>query len=790
MKEDPTVKSIIQAHVTKYRRAGFNVTRLKGKAPFAHNWQHLDLEPEDFHDGEGIGLHHGPSGTCAIDIDNLSSARALLRNQVGVRIESLMEADDAVQIISGRDNRAKLLYRVPAGFVPRRVPVTGMDGMILELRGGMGCQDVLPPSRHPDTGGAYKWKGNWRQLPVLPKALHTFWQEEMDKRRARQKEKHPDGEKPWHYKNAMQKAEAIAALHSIPATGEVDFGDGPVKWNDAQWVKLGFAFVDATGGGERMFDEFAAWCSEDAEEFDEDKLWARWSSWHNAGGVNAATLFRWANLNSPTWKEEFLEQWYTDHPDERPFKEPVDDEENDEESVSVDEDEEDYLDSDEFKEFAEELEYVGWIAYPGFMTKIAQALVAASPVPRPQLSVFGAIMIMSASLNGHYRWPDGTRMNLYGTALVPTGGGKDILRRGLNLMAKTAGFKVAGRPASRTALHDMLQPYKSVFLEIDEAAHGSIGQESKLDRHKQGLDGAILQAFSASASSLNTSKHAGVDDDRTVDHPYLGVLGLSTAAMYAKTIGEEEVVSGMMNRHLFIVEDEHVDLTDAQAELVFPEDVIRRAKRINSAIGKTEPDDDGVVTRIGDIVLGVDAGAKSRLKLVLSSLNTERRQMFKNDDTSYALVARKFELVKRLAGIFAVWDNPVHPVVKFKHVDWADHYVSISNVALLKFMRKDVVGASEAGLAERVLTTIKHALNGDLVLKGTSKVKAAQQAAIDQGSVSRTTLTNATQSWIGKDGVRTLNNLLELLINQGKIEKVIKKAEGRGRPSESYRLAK
>lgn len=133
-----------------------------------------------------IGLAHAYSTplTMALDIDDMARAVPWLAER-GVNLDALLEADDGVQISSGRPGRAKLVYRLPAGVAPiptKQItdPVTG--DMVLEFRcaSANGCtvQDVLPPSIHPETGKPYEWagKGTWQNMPQIPERLLGVWQ--------------------------------------------------------------------------------------------------------------------------------------------------------------------------------------------------------------------------------------------------------------------------------------------------------------------------------------------------------------------------------------------------------------------------------------------------------------------------------------------------------------------------------------------------------------------------------------------------------------------------------------
>ena len=121
-----------------------------------------------------VGLCHAYSTpvTCTVDIDDLIRATGMLLEH-GINLTALLEADDAVQIISGKANRAKLLYRLAEDVLPLPTVQKGEgDSMVFELRcatkEGTTVQDVLPPSVHPETGREYAWggKGDYTELPL------------------------------------------------------------------------------------------------------------------------------------------------------------------------------------------------------------------------------------------------------------------------------------------------------------------------------------------------------------------------------------------------------------------------------------------------------------------------------------------------------------------------------------------------------------------------------------------------------------------------------------------------
>lgn len=130
--------------------------------------------------GGNIGLAHAwcsPTPTCAIDVDDYEAGSDWL-DERGLSLMALLSAEDAVQIKSGRPNRAKLVYRLPIGI--GALPTTKTPGGAIEFRcashDGVTVQDVLPPSLHPDTGKPYEWNGDFTAIPEIPAALYSLWQ--------------------------------------------------------------------------------------------------------------------------------------------------------------------------------------------------------------------------------------------------------------------------------------------------------------------------------------------------------------------------------------------------------------------------------------------------------------------------------------------------------------------------------------------------------------------------------------------------------------------------------------
>lgn len=132
---------------------------------------------------DGAGLAHAASGTCALDLDDLETARPWLAER-GVDVDALMAAPDAVMISSGRANRGKLLYKMARPLRTLKPKESGLE-LRCATAAGLSVQDALPPTIHPITKKPYEWRygdalvGHWSALPPIPAQLLALWRNEI-----------------------------------------------------------------------------------------------------------------------------------------------------------------------------------------------------------------------------------------------------------------------------------------------------------------------------------------------------------------------------------------------------------------------------------------------------------------------------------------------------------------------------------------------------------------------------------------------------------------------------------
>lgn len=160
------------------------------KGPVFKGWnekENVITDPEDAEKiKDNVGLAHLYCQnyiTAALDIDDYVLSKQWLA-KFDIDLDELLNAEDAVQILSGRESRYKLLYKLPEGsqkMITQQITDPISKNMVLEFRcassNGKTVQDVLPPSIHPDTLKPYIWggKGSWKNIPTMPLKLLMVW---------------------------------------------------------------------------------------------------------------------------------------------------------------------------------------------------------------------------------------------------------------------------------------------------------------------------------------------------------------------------------------------------------------------------------------------------------------------------------------------------------------------------------------------------------------------------------------------------------------------------------------
>lgn len=273
--------------IESYFDLGWKLTAIQRgqKSPSAANWNHLNnalKSIDDLQEGKGVGLLHAYSGTMALDIDDINTTNKLF-NDVGINLGNLLNASDAVMISSGRNDRIKLLYKMPFGTTRKTKKIIHEGVTAYELRcataNGLTMQDVLPPSIHP-SGSSYKWVGNghYSRLPLVPPQILRLWEDKMNEGEAPSSNVHPSDNATW--------AEIHAAMSAIPA-----------DCSREEWITVGMAihhhahWINEVDYGFELWKKWSQSCN--AKYPGDREIWNQWASFRSnrQPAITLASLF-------------------------------------------------------------------------------------------------------------------------------------------------------------------------------------------------------------------------------------------------------------------------------------------------------------------------------------------------------------------------------------------------------------------------------------------------------------------------------------------------------------------
>ena len=260
------------------------------KSPLYPGWNEKPIPADAVAGLDGAGLLHSLSGTCALDIDDMSKAKGWLAER-GVDVDALLTAANAVRIESGRPGRSKLLYRLS-----KPLQTFKPEGSGVELRcatvAGKAVQDVLPPTIHPVTQKPYEWRygdelvGHWSNLPPIPSSLLALWRGLVPAIPTVPQPAPAAGEGPQ-----------IVELRAMLQAQDPDCGYD-------KWIKVGMALHHGTGGAAEGLALWAEWSAKSPKYKGPADLRTHWVSFQTTPGKRVVTTAM-LQAESPAAADEF-----------------------------------------------------------------------------------------------------------------------------------------------------------------------------------------------------------------------------------------------------------------------------------------------------------------------------------------------------------------------------------------------------------------------------------------------------------------------------------------------------
>lgn len=283
------------------------LTPVKDKRPLRDNWQHESPLARDellklMQQGQklkgkngkqwhchwtGIGLRLGTisNGLLAIDCDGQEAITYLQK----------LSNDDIPNTViwtSGKEGRGQLLFQIPSEYWDKikTLKIDCGDGQFLEFRWD-GCQSVLPPSRHPDTG-QYHWVKSPEEVEV---ATAPDW---LIKFLLPQKQQKPCSQTTLPIQNTSHRNNQWTDLDWARSYLEALSSDKAENYD--QWVQVGMALHSIS---EELLLDWDYW-SRQSSKYQPGDCEKKWRSFKDTGGITIGSLATWAKEDG--WKSPFL----------------------------------------------------------------------------------------------------------------------------------------------------------------------------------------------------------------------------------------------------------------------------------------------------------------------------------------------------------------------------------------------------------------------------------------------------------------------------------------------------
>lgn len=526
------------------------------KGPTTFGWQKPERaisDPEQAREyftnnpTHNVGLLHGPSGTCAIDVDHVENTKIIFE-ALGIDYEALLNS--APRIV-GRQDRAKVLFKAPDGLGTHKIswPVQGdprKTEVVFELRAGA-VQDVLPPSIHPDTQQPYTWAGQsiWDGLPELPTQILTIWQN-WDKFRPQLMDLCPWAVKPT---KPPRKTRPIGDRTSVieAFNAQHDIGELLTRYGYKKMGRDRFLSPNSSSGlaGVNVFEDNTAYSHHASDPFDSAHAFdcfELWCQYEYMGDVSKAVKDAAGFLHIENEPDQAFDAEAIEHGAK----------------VAAQIFGQKKKDRGPLEGIPEHL-----LSVPGVLQDVVNLYETTAIKPQPQFAVQSAIAFGSVVMGRRWVTDQDNYSSLYFLNIGDTGCGKEhgkkVLERLLEQAQLSEYIGPAGYTSSSGAFSALI--HQPVHLTVmDELGKMLKTAGAKGNHHKQESLTLIMEVFGRQSgtlrpvgfSKMGRTQQEAAELDKVVKHPSLTLFGMSTGSEFYSAIGGGDVASGFLNRFLIV----------------------------------------------------------------------------------------------------------------------------------------------------------------------------------------------------------------------------------------------
>ena len=526
------------------------------KGPTSFGWQKPERAISDPEQAQqyfernpthNVGLLHGASGTCAIDIDHVENTRIIFEG-MGLDYDAILAS--APRII-GRKDRAKVLFKAPEGLSTHKIswPVEGdptKTEVVFELRAGA-VQDVLPPSIHPDTQQPYTWAGPsiWDGLPELPPQVLTIWQN-WDKVRPQMM-----GLCPWLKRETKppRKTRPIgdrtSVIEAYNAANDMD-----QLLQQYGYKKCGrnrYLYPNSSSGlaGVNLFDDGTAYSHHASDPFDSAHAFDAfdlWCHYEHMGDVSKAVKEAAGFLHIENNPEHEYDAEAIAHGGK----------------VAAQIFGKSTVDRGPLADIPEHL-----LEIPGVLQDVVTLYETTAIKTQPQFAVQSALAFGSVVMGRRWVTDQRNYSSLYFLNIGETGCGKEHGKKVIENLLEQAELSNLIGPAGYTSTSGVFSAliHQPVHVTVmDELGKALKSASARGNQHKADSLTSIMEIFGRQDgtlrpqgfSKMGRTQQEAAEFDKVVKRPSLTIYGMSTGSEFYSAIAGADVASGLLNRFLIV----------------------------------------------------------------------------------------------------------------------------------------------------------------------------------------------------------------------------------------------
>lgn len=207
-----------------------------------------------------------------------------------------------------------------------------------------------------------------------------------------------------------------------------------------------------------------------------------------------------------------------------------------------------------------------------------------APSPRIELALAAAISCFATAAGRRYQSPTGILTNVYCTALMASGAGKDFPLRSVGQVLTHAGAidNVGGRIVSAMGVRSALERQPTLFVPIDEMGKLIAAMNNPRGNLKDAV-AMLLELYSESQSFTKGGMYANAQERQTriIHNPCLSFFGVATPSTFWDGLTSESVSDGFLPRMvLFIDTDDEPEPRMDLSKCRWPDTLIDHVKAV------------------------------------------------------------------------------------------------------------------------------------------------------------------------------------------------------------------